>query len=73
MVEKSSNNLDYFNDEFGDEDLKEELMNSQKSKKSIKNLKQSSRSMTNKWKKDNEDEEIVELLKESISDLHEKR
>jgi hypothetical protein len=48
-------------------------MNSQRSRKSIKNLKQSSRSLTNKWKKDEEDHEIVELLKKSISGLPSER
>lgn len=42
------------------------LLKSQNSRKSIKALKQSSKGLTNKWKKDEEDKEIVNMLKESI-------
>lgn len=52
-------NLDYFYDE------NIEIRSSQKSKKSIKTLK-SSRGIVNKWKKDEDDKEIVDLLRKSI-------
>lgn len=55
-------NLDYFHDD----QLNEEIRQSAKSKKSSKNPKHA-KGLTNTWKKDKDDEEIVELLKKSIS------